>query len=160
FFRNPALLLGFLRVCIYLVLSYGIAYGMLSAARVFVGGGRNPYSPQNLMVNETAALIGALAAALIMSRLEKQPFANYGLPVAGARRKFFWQGTLFGLTEISLVIGSAAALGAYRFGAVVVHGAELLRWMIFWAVFFVCVGLYEEFAFRGYVQFTLARGIG
>jgi len=27
-------------------------------------------------------------------------------------------------------------------------------------VFFVCVGLYEEFAFRGYVQFTLARGIG
>lgn len=160
FFRHPALLFGFLRVCIYLVLSYAMAYGLLSAAHVFLGGSRNPYSPYNLMASETAALIGALGAALIMSLLEKQPFGNYGLPIGGAGRKFFWQGTLFGLTEISMVMGSAAALGAYHFGAVVIHGPELLRWMIFWGVFFVCVGLYEEFAFRGYVQFTLARGIG
>ena len=160
FFRNPALLFGFLRVCIYLPLSYGIAFGLLWSARFFLDAGRDPYSPQNLMIGETVALIGALAAALIMSRLEKQPFGAYGLPLSEARRKFFWQGTLFGLIEISLVIGSAAAFGAYHFGTLVIHGAELFRWAIFWGVFFVCVGLYEEFAFRGYVQFTLGRGIG
>jgi uncharacterized protein len=160
FFRSPALTFGFLRVCIYLVLSYGMAYGLSLGARFLVGGRGNPYSPRNLMAGEMVALIGALAAALIMSRLERQPFGAYGLPLAEARRKFFWQGTAFGLTEISAVIGSAAAFGAYHFGVVVIHGAELFRWVIFWGAFFLCVGLYEEFAFRGYVQFTLARGIG
>src|SRR5215831_81479 len=123
FFRNPALLFGFLRVCIYLALSSGIAFGLLWVARFFLDGGRDPYSPQNLMTSETVAMIGALAAALIMSRLEKQPFGAYGLPLAAARRKFFWQGTLFGLIEISLVIGSDAAFGAYHFGTLVIHGA-------------------------------------
>jgi len=33
---------------------------------------------------------------------------------------------------------------------------ELLRWGMLWAVFFLIVGLFEEFLFRGYIQFTLA----
>ena len=160
FFRSPALLFGFLRVCLYLILSDGIALGLRWCTRFFMRGSGGPYSPQNLMAGELVALIGALSGAWIMSWLEKQPFGAYGLPLAEARRKFFWQGTLFGLTEISAVIGATAALGAYQFGAVVIHGAELLRWVIFWGVFFLCVGVYEEFAFRGYVQFTLARGVG
>jgi membrane protease YdiL (CAAX protease family) len=36
----------------------------------------------------------------------------------------------------------------------------ILRWALLWAFFFLLVGLFEEFAFRGYLQFTLADGIG
>ena len=41
-----------------------------------------------------------------------------------------------------------------------VHGASLLRWALFWAVVFVIVGFFEEYAFRGYAQFALTKGFG
>src|SRR5207247_471696 len=53
-----------------------------------------------------------------------------------------------------------AVFGGYSFGDIVLHGKELLRWGILWAVFFVFVGLFEEFTFRGYTQCTLAESIG
>jgi membrane protease YdiL (CAAX protease family) len=62
--------------------------------------------------------------------------------------------------EISSVLGVIAALGGYRFGQLAVHGADLWRWAILWGVVFLAVGFYEEFAFRGYIQFTLAQGVG
>jgi membrane protease YdiL (CAAX protease family) len=95
-----------------------------------------------------------------MSRLEERSFSEYGLPARAAFGKRFWQGALFGLIEISGVIGIIAALGSYHFGSLAVHGTALLRWAAIWGIFFLVVGLYEEFAFRGYVQFTLARATG
>jgi membrane protease YdiL (CAAX protease family) len=160
FFRSPALPSGFLRICLYLILGDGITYGLRWVARLFLDGTRDPYAPQPLMIGEIVALVGTFSAAWIMSRLEKRTFGSYGLPLAGARGKFLWQGALFGLTEISIVVGTAGALGSYHFGTVLLHSHELLHWAIFWAVFFLVVGLYEEFAFRGYLQFTLAQGLG
>jgi membrane protease YdiL (CAAX protease family) len=159
FFRSPALPFGFVRVCLYLILGNGITYGLLWLARSFLKDGLSPYAPQRLMAGESTALLGAFSSAWLMSRLEGRAFGAYGLPLRGAFGKLFWQGALFGLTEISVVVGAMAALGSYHFGAIAIHGAEFLRWAIFWAVFFIFVGLYEEFAFRGYVQFTFAQGL-
>jgi membrane protease YdiL (CAAX protease family) len=53
-----------------------------------------------------------------------------------------------------------AVFGGYSFGTLGLHGSDILRWAIVWAIFFVFVGLFEEFLFRGYTQFTLADGIG
>src|ERR1700731_4715509 len=50
-------------------------------------------------------------------------------------------------------------LGSYHFGTLAIHGTGILRWATFWGAFFILVGLYEEFAFRGYVQFTLAQAV-
>jgi hypothetical protein len=94
-----------------------------------------------------------------MSQLERRPFGEYGLPARGAFGRLFWQGALFGLAEITAVIGFIAAFGSYHFGPLAIHGADVLRWAAFWFAFFVLVGLYEEFAFRGYVQFTLAQAV-
>jgi len=161
-FRNPALPFAFLRVCLYLVLADGIAYGLRWLARFFIPGGSSPYAPELLLTGEIIALVGAFSAAWVMSRLEKRPFGSYGLPspLRGTFAKPFSLGAAFGLVEISTVVGSMAALGSYHFGAVVIHGRELLHWAVFWALFFLFVGLYEEFAFRGYVQFTFAQGLG
>ena len=160
FFRNPTLPFGFVRVILYLLVGDGIAYGLRWVARFFLGRQPSPYDPEVLLIGETVALIGALSAAWGMSRLEKRPWGTYGLPLLNAFGKSFWLGASFGLVEISVVVGGMAVLGAYRFGVIVIHGRELLHWAIFWAIFFVLVGLYEEFAFRGYVQFTLAEGMG
>jgi membrane protease YdiL (CAAX protease family) len=95
-----------------------------------------------------------------MSRLEARPFGAYGLPRRGAFGKHFGRGVWFGLAEISAVIGPLAVLGFYHFGPLAIHGSGILRWALFWPFVFLLVGLYEEFAFRGYVQFTLAQGMG
>jgi uncharacterized protein len=158
--RSASLPFGFLRVCLYLILGEGLSYGLLRIAAFFFRGGPSPYAPQLLMAGETIALVSTFSAAWVMSRLEERPLGDYGLPLRGAFGKSFWQGCVFGLVEISAVIAAMAALGAYHFGALAIHGREIVSWIIFWASFFMVVGLYEEFAYRGYVQFTLARGMG
>jgi membrane protease YdiL (CAAX protease family) len=159
-FQSPALVYVFLRICIYLVLAYGISFALPLALSSFLQGARSPYAPRLLMTGELIGLTGVVAAAWIMSRLEKRSFGEYGLPRRGAFGKNFWTGVVLGLTEISAVIGVMAAFGAYRFGSIAIHGSTLIRWALLWALFFLIVGFYEEFQFRGYVQFTTAQALG
>ena len=158
-FQSQSLVFILLRIGMYIALSTGISFAMLWIAAALMPGPRSSYSPKILTISEAGSLAGALAAGLIMSQLEGRSFGAFGLPSRGAFGKLFWQGALFGVLEISAVIGFIAALGSYHFGSLAIHGTDVLRWAAFWFALFVMVGLYEEFAFRGYVQFTLARAI-
>jgi membrane protease YdiL (CAAX protease family) len=158
-FQSQSLVFILLRIGMYIALSTAISFAVLWVAAALMPGPRSPYSPRILAISEAGSLAGAFAAGLIMSQLEGRAFGEYGLPSRGGFGKLFWQGALFGLVEISAVIGFVAALGAYHFGSLAIHGTDLLRWAAFWFALFVLVGLYEEFAFRGYVQFTLAQAI-
>jgi membrane protease YdiL (CAAX protease family) len=159
-FQSQSLVFILLRIGMYIALSIGISFAVLWVAAALMPGARSSYSPKVLTISEAGSLAGALAAGLIMSQLEGRPFGEYGLPSRGAFGKLFWQGALFGLVEISAVISFIAALGSYQFGSLAIHGTDLLRWAAFWFALFVMVGLYEEFAFRGYVQFALAQATG
>ncbi len=117
-------------------------------------------APRGLFVQEVWLFAVAFGAALIMSRIEKRAPGVYGLPLREAFRKLFWVGALLGLAEVSALIGLIHAAGGYSFGTFVLHGREVLRYGVFWAFLFLAVGLFEEFLFRGYVQYTLATGIG
>jgi uncharacterized protein len=158
-FRSPTLGFGLVRVFLYIVLLMGISVALFWISRPLLNRDFK-FATKNLLITESVGLCAALGAAWIMSRLEKRPFGNYGLPGRQAFGKLFWIGAAFGLFEISAVIGGMAALGAYHFGALAVHGTELISWAIFWGFFFCLVGLSEEFSFRGYPQFTLAQGMG
>jgi len=135
-------------------------------AAIFSGGGlvlqhlarhtRGVSSPVYLFVGEVFGFVVVFGAALIMSLIEHRSPGVYGLPAGSAFRKLFWQGFLIGLAEISALVGLISAFGGYSFGTLALHGADILRWAAFWIVFFVFVGLFEEFLFRGYTQFTLA----
>src|SRR5258708_800671 len=159
-FRGPSLPFVFLRLCLYVALVEGISYALQWISRFALPGAQYSSLPNRLMLGESIDLVSALSAAWVMARLEGRRFGEYGLPGRAAFGKLFWQGALFGLVEISTVLGVIAALGGYRFGELAIHGGDLLRWAILWGVVFLAVGLYEEFAFRGYIQFTLAQGVG
>ena len=111
-------------------------------------------------LEEAGGFLVVFCAALLMARIEKRPVGAYGLPMEGAFRSLFWQGCLFGLVEISAVIGMIAIFGGYSFGPLALHGAEVLSWGLSWTLFFLFVALFEEFFFRGYAQFTMAEGMG
>ena len=117
-------------------------------------------TPQFELVFESAYFVLALFAAWIMSRIEKRPLAGYGIPLKGAFEKLFWQGIVWGLAYESIEMLGIYALGGFSFGTLALAGATLLKFAVFWAVGMVFVGLYEEFLYRGYGQFTVATGIG
>ena len=127
--------------------------------RQFVGPPSVVFSFGSAFVSEGFSFAIVFGAALIMARIEGRSPGVYGLPLRGAFGKLFWQGCLIGLIEISILIGLIAAFGGYSFGGLALHGKELLRWGMLWAVFFIFVGLFEEFLFRGYTQYTLADSI-
>ena len=159
-FLNEAGLRAGWRLLIYaaFVAAIGFAGGMV--LRHFARPTRGVFSARYMFAGEIFSLVVIFAAALIMSRIEGRSPGAYGLPAGSAFGKLFWQGFLVGLVEVSALVGLIAAFGGYSFGALAVHGGELWRWALLWAIFFVFVGLFEEFLFRGYTQFTLAGGIG
>ena len=159
-FKGQTVPFVLLRICIYIALAAGITFALQWIAAALSGAERSVYSPRDLAISEGVLMVGTLGAGLVMSLLEGRPFGDYGLPVRWAFGKFFWQGALFGMIEISAVIAVIAALGSYHFGTLAIHGVQVLRWAAFWGVCFVIVALYEEFTFRGYLQFTLAQAAG
>jgi membrane protease YdiL (CAAX protease family) len=148
------------RLLVYALFVTGLGFGVGIALFQFVPPLHSLSFSGYLFADEAFCFLVVFGGALIMARLERRPAGVYGLPVQGAFGKLFWQGCLFGLAEISALIGMVSAFGAYSFGSIALSGRELLHWGILWAIFFILVGLFEEFLFRGYTLFTLAEGVG
>ena len=132
------------------------AVGLLHLSALAPGG---TLTPAMLFTQEGLATLSAIAAALVLGRLERRRFGDYGMPLAQALGKNFWLGALWGTATISALMLVIRALGGYSFGTVDLPSAELVRYALEWATVFLVVGLYEEFFFRGYLQFTLASGM-
>ena len=159
-FLNDKGMRGGWRLLIYAAFVAGLGFGGGLVLRQFVRPSHGVFSPSFMFIQEAFSFSVIFAAAVIMAQIERRSVGVYGLPIRGAFGKLFWQGCLVGLVEVSALVGLIAAFGGYSFGDVALHGKELLRWGVLWAVFFVFVGLFEEFLFRGYTQYTLADGIG
>ena len=127
----------------------------LASSRDFGAGGL-----WSMMLEELGRLVSAVIPAVVLARVERRSWKAYGLPAAQAFGRLFWLGSFWGFAAISLLMVVLYGLHAYAFGNAALHGARLARFAVFWAVMFLLVGLFEEFWVRGYLQFTLARGIG
>jgi uncharacterized protein len=112
------------------------------------------------MLEEFGDILAAVIPAAVLLRVERRPWSAYGLPLKQAFGRMFWTGGVWGFIAISLVIVALYGAHAFSFGHIVLHGKRLLRFAGYWGLFFVLVGLFEDFLFRGYSQFTLARGVG
>jgi len=160
FFLNDGELRAGWRLLIYSGFVAGLGFVGEIGLLLLAPPSRSQFLPGYWFTEEAFSFLVVFGAALIMAQIERRPVGVYGLPVRGAFGKLFWQGWLFGLVEISALIGLIYACGGYSFGSLALQGGELWRWGITWAVVFVFVGLSEEFLFRGYTQYTLADGVG
>jgi uncharacterized protein len=112
------------------------------------------------LLEEFGDLLAAIIPAVVLARVEQRPWRSFGLPSRLAFGRLFWVGLLWGLGAITLLMLTLYGLRCFTFGHIVLHGARLFRFTAFWSMFFLVVGLFEEFFLRGYLQFTLTRGIG
>lgn len=159
FFNQGGLRAGW-SLLLYMAFGLMIWYP-LAMVVLFIGGFREgSYTPQSVALEELVSFGAVYGAALVMARLEQLPAGIYGLPLPRAFGKSFWLGIFLGFCEVSLLVGLIAGFGGYSFGSLALHGTDLVGWGLLWALAFLLVGFSEEFMFRGYVQYTLARGIG
>jgi membrane protease YdiL (CAAX protease family) len=118
------------------------------------------WAPADFFLDGLLSLAAALSAAWIMSRIERQPFARYGLSLRVLLEMAFWQGTVWGFLASLLMVLLLALLGAASFHGLALQGAAFLESAVLWAVAFLFLALAEEFAYRGYSQAALAEGMG
>lgn len=117
-------------------------------------------SPIPTLVSEAMVFLALLLAARVMAGIEGRSLADYGLPVAGAFRKRFWQGALWGFVALTALLLTTFLAHGFSFGTLALSGPAAARYAALWAVAFLAVGLLEEFMMRGYALFTLTTGIG
>jgi membrane protease YdiL (CAAX protease family) len=133
-----------------------------------LGQGQPPPNPsQGATLTPGLVLIGdipgfglILLVSWIMGRIERRRVSHYGLPSRPPFPKNFWTGLLWGFLSISGVLFVMFLFHGFRITGVDTHGSGLALWALEWGFAFAAVGLFEEFAFRGYLQFTLTTGIG
>ncbi|HTU36179.1 MAG TPA: CPBP family intramembrane glutamic endopeptidase [Candidatus Acidoferrum sp.] len=101
-----------------------------------------------------------LLASWAMSKLERRRVSDYGLPWRNAFRGRFWQGALIGFAAVTALLAGMHLIGAFQFGVIGLRGPAAIKYAAIWGGGFLVVGLFEEFAFRGYPLFTLTTGIG
>jgi uncharacterized protein len=112
------------------------------------------------MYQEFALAFGAVLPAVVMGRFEGRSLDDYGLPPRQVFRKMFWVGAAWGLAAITVLLLVLRLSHAFYFGQVVLHGIRVWRFAAFWAVYFVLVGIFEEFLLRGYALHTITSGWG
>jgi len=159
-FYNEAGLRSGWRILLYLALGFFLYGILLVPVSLVFRAAPGPLSVSAIILGEAMTFAAAFGAAIIMSRIEQQTVGIYGLAFSGAFGTRFWQGMFVGLCEISFLVGAMALLGAYSFGNLAFHGEKILQWGLLWLIASILIALPEEFLFRGYMQHTLAEGIG
>jgi membrane protease YdiL (CAAX protease family) len=110
--------------------------------------------------SEAIAFTLLCVATLIMGKIEHRKFSEYGLPLRQTLGKDFRIGLLSGFLAISGTMFTMFLLHGFRVTGLALHGIAILSSLIGWGIAFLLVGLFEEFLCRGYLQYTLASGIG
>ena len=159
-FRNERGLRAGWRLLIYIFIVFAIAFALNYMVRHFVRPGLGTPTVNRQAFGELVAFGLVFGVAMLMARIEKRSVGEYGLPLREAFGRKFWLGFLFGLLEVSILVGLIALFGGYSFGSLALSGSAILQWGLAHMVLFLFVGFFEEFFFRGYTQFTLADGIG
>jgi hypothetical protein len=118
------------------------------------------WSPLKLAVLEMWFFLSLLLAAAIMARIEGRALGVYGLPGRAAFGARFWEGALWGLGALTLLLAALRLTGNFNFGTLALQGPAAWRWGVGWAIGFIAVALFEEYSVRGYPLFTLTTGMG
>ncbi len=107
---------------------------------------------------ESIPLLMTLLVTWIMSKIERRPSSVYGL---GDRRKLsrFLAGLAWGMICLSLLIMTLWRTGLLVFDVRLLFGGDVFRYGTIWLVGFLLVGLLKEYLTRGYLQYTLTRGL-
>jgi uncharacterized protein len=148
-------------VLLFVVLFIGFSFLALQVVRHLL-----PSRPHSAMfslrfafISEGTQLVPLLLATAMMALIERRPLLSYGYQ-GSARVIRFLSGLVWGFVALSALVLVLWRAGLLAFDGLQLHGAAIWKYALGWAVLFLVVAIFEESTLRGYLQFTLSRGIG
>jgi membrane protease YdiL (CAAX protease family) len=114
--------------------------------------------PTRAIIVESILFLVVVLVTWIMSKIERRRNSVYGL---GGSRKLshFLAGLAWGVTCLSLLVVTLLKTGLLVIDSRLLSGSAILRYGAIWLLGFLLVGLFEEYFTRGYLQYTLTRGL-
>ncbi len=138
----------------------GVRFGMHRIHPVDPNAARQSaeISAQEGVLFESIPFVALLLVTWIMSKIEGRPNSVYGL---GGKHKaaHFFAGLAWGVVCLSLLVLTLWKMGLLVIERRLLFGGDVLRYGATWLLGFLVVGLLEEYLTRGYVQYTLTRGL-
>jgi membrane protease YdiL (CAAX protease family) len=146
------------------LLIFAAIVAVIGAAAHFALHGRIPkpkgeLPPGLMLLREALSVALIIGVTAIMGRIEHRSTWSYGFS-GGRAVKLFLAGWLGGLACLSLLVGGLYAGGFLTITGVALAAPQAVAYALVWLLVFLLVGISEEAIFRGYIQSTLARGIG
>ncbi|MGZ4873168.1 MAG: CPBP family intramembrane glutamic endopeptidase [Candidatus Angelobacter sp.] len=166
FYNERGLRAGW-RLLIYLGMIFILTLGAGAIAKRLNAGTRGGVPSSEFIrtmlqaAGEFILFLVLLFLAWVMSKIERSKLGVYGLPlqrsvVSGFIRGYF----IWGFLPLAILLSILRAFHVFYFGDISPLNSQILGWGVLWFFFFLLVGFFEEYSFRGYFLFTLADGIG
>jgi membrane protease YdiL (CAAX protease family) len=115
--------------------------------------------PLSGMITQESIVIAAVfLLSWLMACIERRRASVYGLGGSHSLSRFL-TGALWGLLAMALLIAALHFAHLLVFDSRLDHGASVLGWGLAQLFAFFLVGVFEEYLFRGYIQYTLTRGM-
>ncbi len=111
------------------------------------------------LIRESWEVLIVFTATGVMARIEKRQVLSFGYMGSGKLIRLV-SGAVWGFVSLSLLVGVLWKSGCLIFDGCLLSGVTAWKYGAIWALVFLFVGIFEESLLRGYLQYTLARGIG
>jgi membrane protease YdiL (CAAX protease family) len=128
-----------------------------SAAALAAEPARHGLHAPVYLLNGSLFFVALLVSSWLLSRIEQRHLGVFG--IASRRLRDFLPGAFWGLACMSLLIATLVAAHLLVFDARALTGSAIFTSGALWLATFLTVGLGEEYLFRGYLLFTLTRGL-
>lgn len=115
--------------------------------------------PAFLITGEGFLLAAVLLVTYLMARLEHRSFLSFGLGDSAFAARFAG-GLAVGFVAISALVGLLWSDHLLTLHGPLLHGSTALGYAALWGFGFLLVAFFEELLLRGYLLFTLSRGLG
>jgi membrane protease YdiL (CAAX protease family) len=126
--------------------------------------GPNPgdfeFSASSIAIAEGFNFTCALIVTALFAWYEGRRIDSYGMPIGEALKRPTWDGFAVGIIQPAIVASVMIAYGAMQIRGLAQPGTAALISALAWLGANICIGIAEEFIFRGYFLQTLWKAIG
>jgi uncharacterized protein len=150
-------------IALFIIIFIVSAIGVSVLARYVLHPPRNlgntPMPPHIGILLEGLQVLCVLIATAALALIERKSLFAYGYQ-GSARTVRFVSGLVWGFIAISVLVLVLWKSGLLVFDGRLLHGITIWRDAILWGLVFLGTGIFEESLLRGYIQFTMTRGVG